>query len=152
MLGKNRQEPNHVEVDRQEQGRQGTTELPIKNRREVKKQHGALPGHMLFSNMPPLEAVKILCSELATRKTSKKGRDLRMALYDISRAHFYGEAQREIYVTLPPGDEQEGFLRNPKEDYVWNTRRQSCVAAGLLQPSDQEQFQARTSLDKRVQT
>ena len=77
--------------------------------REVKKQHGALPGHMLFSNMPPLEAVKILCSELATRKTSKKGRDLRMALYDISRAHFYGEAQREIYVTLPPGDEQEGF-------------------------------------------
>ena len=33
MLGKNRQEPNHVEVDRQEQGRQGTTELPIENRR-----------------------------------------------------------------------------------------------------------------------
>ena len=77
--------------------------------REVKKQHAALPGHMLFSNMPPLEAVKILCSELATRKKNKKGRDLRLALYDISRAHFYGEARREIYVTLPPGDEQEGY-------------------------------------------
>jgi hypothetical protein len=75
--------------------------------REVKKQHGALPGHMLFSNMPPLEAVKILCSELATRKKNKKGTDLRLALYDISRAHFYGEAQ--IYVTLPPGEEQEGY-------------------------------------------
>ena len=73
--------------------------------REVKKQHGALPGDMLFSNMPPLEAVKILCSELATKKRSKKGKDLRLALYDISRAHFYGEA----YVTLPPGDEQEGY-------------------------------------------
>ena len=76
--------------------------------REVKKQHGALPGHMLFSSMPPLEAVKILCSELATRKKNKKGKDLRLALYDISRAHFYGEAQREIYVTFPAGDEQEG--------------------------------------------
>ena len=43
--------------------------------REVKKQHGALPGHMLFSNMPPLEAAKILCSELATRKTSNFERE-----------------------------------------------------------------------------
>ena len=77
--------------------------------REVKKQHGALPGHMLFSNMPPLEAAKILCSDLATRKTSKKGRTLVLALYDISRAHFYGRAQRKVYVTLPPGDEQEGY-------------------------------------------
>ena len=78
--------------------------------REVKKQHGALPGHMLFSSMPPLEAVKILCSELATRKKNKKGKDLRLALYDVlSRAHLYGEARREIYVTLPPGDEQEGY-------------------------------------------
>jgi hypothetical protein len=59
--------------------------------------------------MPPLEAVKILCSELATRKKNKKGTDLRLALNDISRAHVYREAQREIYVTLPPGDEQEGY-------------------------------------------
>ena len=44
-----------------------------------------------------------------TRKKNKKGKDLRLALYDIPRAHFYGEAQREIYVTLPPGDEQEGY-------------------------------------------
>ena len=64
---------------------------------------------MLSSNMPPLEAVKILCSELAARKKNKKGKHLRLPLCDISRAHFYGEAQREIYVTLPPGDEQEGY-------------------------------------------
>ena len=63
---------------------------------------------MLFSNMPPLEEAKILCSELATRKTSKKGNPLRLALYDISRAHFYGKAQRKIYVTLPPEDDEPG--------------------------------------------
>jgi len=73
--------------------------------REVKKQHGSLSGHMLFSNMPPLEAVKILCSELAT----EGNQDLELALYDISRAHFYGKAQRDIYVTLPQGDEEEGM-------------------------------------------
>ena len=56
--------------------------------REVKKQHGSLPGHMLFNNMPPLEAVKILCSELATEGSEV----LELALYDISRAHFYGKA------------------------------------------------------------
>jgi len=56
--------------------------------REVKKQHGSLPGHMLFNNMPPLEAVEILCSELATEGSEV----LELALYDISRAHFYGKA------------------------------------------------------------
>jgi len=43
---------------------------------------------MLFNNMPPLEAVKILCSELATEGSEV----LELALYDISRAHFYGKA------------------------------------------------------------
>ena len=77
--------------------------------REIKKQHGALPGHMLFSNMPPLEAAKLLCSDLATRKVNRKGRALQLALNDISRAHFYGVAKRQIYASLPPGDEQEGM-------------------------------------------
>ena len=30
-----------------------------------------------------------------------------MAIYDISRAHFYGESERELYVTLP---EEEAAL------------------------------------------
>ena len=72
--------------------------------REVKKKHGSLPGHQLFSNMPPLEAVKLLCSMLAT-----SGSNEQLALYDISRAHFYGKAQRTVYVTLPQGDEEEGM-------------------------------------------
>ena len=37
---------------------------------------------MLFSNMPPLEAAKILCSLLASKKTSKNGKLLKLALYD----------------------------------------------------------------------
>ena len=77
--------------------------------REVKKQHGALPSHMLFSNMPPLEAAKILCSLLASKRTSRSGKLLKLALYDPSRAHFYGESQRAVYVSLPEGDEAENM-------------------------------------------
>ena len=63
---------------------------------------------MLFSNVPPLEAAKVLCSMLATKRKSKRGKPLQLALFDISRAHSYGKAQREIYVTLPEGDDEEG--------------------------------------------
>ena len=62
---------------------------------------------MSFSNMQPLEAAKLLCSMLATKRKSKRGKPLKLALFDISRAHFYGKAQREIYVTLPEGDDEE---------------------------------------------
>ena len=107
--------------------------------REVKKQHGALPGHMLFSSMPPLEAVKILCSELATRKKNKKGKDLRLALYDVlSRAHLYGEARREIYVTLPPGDEQEGYGAILKKTMYGTQDASHMWQEGLFQPSEKE--------------
>ena len=76
--------------------------------REIKKQHGALPVHESTSSMPPLEAVKLLCSLAVSRRTSKRGKPLKLALYDISRAHFYGVAKRRIFVTLPPGDEETG--------------------------------------------
>ncbi|CAK9043758.1 unnamed protein product, partial [Durusdinium trenchii] len=32
-------------------------------------------------------------------------------LIDISRAHFYGQAQREVFATLPEGDQEEGKVR-----------------------------------------
>ena len=39
--------------------------------RENKKQHGSLPGHMLFTNMPPLEAAKILCLRQSGRASEE---------------------------------------------------------------------------------
>jgi len=42
---------------------------------------------------------------MVTLRTSKRNRKpLKLRLLDISRAHFYGHAQREIFVTLPEGD------------------------------------------------
>ena len=78
--------------------------------REVKSQGQAalLPEHALFSSMPPLEAVKLLCSLMTTLRVSRRGGKLSLRLIDISRAHFYGRATRRIFVTLPEGDESPG--------------------------------------------
>ena len=55
--------------------------------REIKKQHGSLPGHMLFSNMPPSEEAKLLSSMLARKRKSKRGKPLKLALFGISHEH-----------------------------------------------------------------
>ena len=69
----------------------------------------ALPAEQLFSAMPPLEALKILLSLKVTRKVSKKGKTLKIAHFDISRAHFVPKAEREVYVELPDEDKQKAL-------------------------------------------
>ena len=69
--------------------------------RECKK---SLESEQLFSAMPPLEALKLLCSLKVSLKTSCRGKPLRLAHFDISRAHFMPKARRELYVELPDED------------------------------------------------
>ena len=76
--------------------------------REVKKAGQKLEDHELYSAMPPLEALKVLCSLMTSMKVSRAGRPLLLKLIDISRAHFYGESKRNVYTNLPEGDEQPG--------------------------------------------
>ena len=61
-----------------------------------------------FSAMPPLEALKVLCSLLVSKKVSKSGQPLKLRLIDISRAHFYGQARRRVFCNLPEGEEIAG--------------------------------------------
>lgn len=76
--------------------------------REVKKKGQELAEHEHFSAMPPLEALKALCSLMTSLKKSKKGEWLKLRLLDISRAHFYGESRRPVFTNLPEGSEQPG--------------------------------------------
>lgn len=76
--------------------------------REVKKAGQKLEDHELYSAMPPLEALKVLCSLMTSMKVSRAGSPLLLKLIDISRAHFYGESKRNVYTNLPEGDEQPG--------------------------------------------
>eukprot|EP00971_Amphidinium_carterae_P353001 6492793-Amphidinium_carterae.1 len=54
-----------------------------------------------YSSMPPSEALKVMCSLLASLRYNKSGEALKMKVIDISRAHYYGKARRELYVALP---------------------------------------------------
>ena len=68
-----------------------------------------LPDAQLFSSMPPLEALKVLCSLMVSMKVSKVGVALKIGVIDISRAHFYGKAKRDVYIKLP----EEEQMINP---------------------------------------
>eukprot|EP00971_Amphidinium_carterae_P085084 1683267-Amphidinium_carterae.1 len=65
--------------------------------KRAKKPGEQLKASELFSSMPPLEAIKTLCSLCMSQGVSRQGKPLKLALWDISRAHLYGDAQRDLY-------------------------------------------------------
>ena len=60
----------------------------------------------LFAGTPPLEALRMLVSEVATVDGGKAGEKV-LLLADVSRAFFEADARREICVELPTEDKQE---------------------------------------------
>ena len=76
--------------------------LVVKDIKARKSPEDQLDPAMLFSAMPPVEAVRLLTSMLVTKGRSKHGRLLRLGSWDISRAHFYGSPKRNIYVKFAP--------------------------------------------------
>ena len=61
---------------------------------------------------PPLEAVRLLLSELATRRRDGDRRKpgQRKALFiDVSKAHLHAFVKRDIYVALPPEVAEPGM-------------------------------------------
>ena len=83
--------------------------------REIKKARDRdeqLGPEDVFSPMPPSEGLKMLVSTMMTGYDDGNHVDgpFEMATWDVSRAHFYGEARRWIYTFLPEGHEQVGKL------------------------------------------
>ena len=48
--------------------------------------------------MPPVDSLKALVSHMMTERVDKRGRILVLAVFDVSRAHFYGVCERDVYV------------------------------------------------------
>ena len=76
--------------------------------REIKRAKGRdeqLAPEDVFSPMPPSEGLKMLVSTIMTGHDDGNHADgpFEMATWDVSRAHFYGEARRWIYTYLPEG-------------------------------------------------
>ena len=85
------------------------------------EQHGP---EDVFSPMPLSEGLKMLVSTMMTGHDDENHADgpFEMATWDVSTAHFHGEARRWIYTHLPEGHEQKGNLARLLQEHVWNAR------------------------------
>ena len=72
--------------------------------KKAKKPEDQLSASELFSSTPPLEAVRLLCSLMITLGRSPRGLPLKLGFWDISRAHQYGTATRELFIKMPAED------------------------------------------------
>jgi hypothetical protein len=77
--------------------------------KKAKKVEDRLQPHEVFSAMPPVESLKALVSHMMTEQVDPDGDSLVMAVFDVSRAHFNAEAERELYANLPEEMAEEGF-------------------------------------------
>ena len=72
--------------------------------RWVAKEYKTHARPELYASTPPLEALSIVLSEIATGKRAGKV----VALVDVRRAYLYAPARRRVFVELPPEDYQPG--------------------------------------------
>ena len=88
----------------------------------VAKEHKTHARPELHAPTPPLEALKVMLSEIATGKRGGKV----VALVDVRRAYFYAPARRRVFVELPPENYQPGdetHVRAVAIQSVRHTRR-----------------------------
>jgi len=72
----------------------------IKARAKLARGAGLSPEEV-FSAMPPVESLKLLLALWGALGVDIDGEELCLGVWDVSRAHFYGKAKRELYIRLP---------------------------------------------------
>eukprot|EP00959_Pyramimonas_sp_CCMP1952_P347015 7267833-Pyramimonas_sp.AAC.1 len=63
---------------------------------------------------------------MVQNRSSKRGKPLGMRFFDISRAHFYGLAERAVYVELPE-EEQDGVHCALLKKSMYGTQDASAI-------------------------
>ena len=58
--------------------------------KRAKSEDEKLDPSDVFSAMPPVESLKALVSHVLTERVDKRGRNMVLSVFDVSRAHFYG--------------------------------------------------------------
>ena len=90
--------------------------LVVREVKRAKRPEERLDPQDVFSSMPPIEALKMLLSEVMTVDDPYVSGDIeqvvtdQIAVWDVSRAHFYGESRREVYTNLPEEMVMEGYV------------------------------------------
>ena len=98
----------------------GDSGKPDVRSRYVGKEFATGVDASLYAGTPPLEALKMLIGEAASRKSEK----LHIMLSDVKRAYFNAAAKRELYVEIP------------REDPDWSPDAIGRLNLALYGPSD----------------
>ena len=77
----------------------------------------------LFSAMPPVVSLKALVSHVMTERFDRSGRNLVLAVFDMSRAHIHGVRERDVYVEPPTELHRPGLVAKLNK-----TRGRNCGA------------------------
>ena len=78
----------------------GPPEKPNMRAEWIAKENKTHARPELHAPTPPLEALKVVWSEIATGMRGGKV----VALVDVRRAYFFAPARRRVFVELPPED------------------------------------------------
>ena len=84
--------------------------IVVRETKKAKAEDEKLEPNDVFSAMPLVESLKALVSRVMTERFDKLGRPLVLAVFDVSRAHFYGVCARDVYVQPPSELARPGFL------------------------------------------
>ena len=80
--------------------------------KRAKKPEDQLSEVELFAATPPTELFMVICSLFMTKFSNNKGKK-KLGSWDISRAHFMGRVERDLYIELPPEDLQHAEDAEP---------------------------------------
>ena len=79
-----------AEMGSEEQGREGQSTTGCEKIKKANSEDEKLDPGDVFSAMPPVESLKALVSHVMTERVDRRGRNLVLAVFDVSRAHSYG--------------------------------------------------------------
>ena len=83
----------------------GDTAAPNIRSRYVAKEIATYRDDSLFAATPPLEAIRLALSHAATGRSRRR----KVLLIDVRKAHLHAEAERTVFVDLPPEAAQPGM-------------------------------------------
>ena len=101
--------------------------LVVREINKAKSEDEKLEPSDLFSAMPPVESLKALVSHVMPERVDRRGRNLVLAVFDVSRAHFHGVCERDVHVE-PPSELQTSWTRSQtQQDDVRDAGCEQCV-------------------------
>lgn len=74
-----------------------------------------------FVAMPPLEALRMLITFVASGRVGGKGGGRGILIIDARKAHLHAFADRDVFVRLPPEIRQKGSMRMAPQMSLWDT-------------------------------